>query len=155
VRTSVEARELLPRVLRIESLSIEAGRVSISVSSAAEECVCPVCWSHSSRAHSRYRRNVSDLPWHGVSVELRVRAGRFFCAEASCERKIFCESLPDIAARVRKSSRLEEALLAIAIELGGRAGARLALKLSIVAARDALLRRSRPRPCRGSGRSEC
>jgi transposase len=146
MRTSVEARELLPRGLRIESLSIETGRVSIPVSSAAEGCVCPVCGRHSSRAHSRYRRNVSDLPWHGVSVELGVRARRFFCDEASCERKIFCERLPDVAARARKTSRLEEALLAIAIELGGRAGGRLALELGIVAARDALLRRIKAAP---------
>lgn len=152
MRTSVEARALLPRGPRIENLSIEAGRVSISVSSAAEECVCPVCGSHSSRAHNRYRRNVSDLPWHVVSVELGVRTRRFFCDEASCERKIFCERLPDIAARARKTSRLEEALLAIAIEPGGRPGARLALELSIVAARDALLRRIKAAPLPGVGK---
>jgi hypothetical protein len=44
---------------------------------------------------------------------------------------------------------LEEALLAIAIELCGRAGVRLALKLSIVAARDALLRRIKAAPLPG------
>jgi Transposase len=43
--------------------------------------------------------------------------------------------------RTRKTVRLEEALLAIALELGGRAGARLAEELGIVAACDTLLRR--------------
>jgi len=64
----------------------------------------------------------------------------------SCERKIFCERLPEIGPRARKTDRLEEALLAIALELGGRAGARLAEELGIVAARDALLRRMKGAP---------
>ena len=53
-----------------------------------------------------------------------MRARRFFCDEASCERRIFRERLPDVAARARRTDRLEEALLAIVLELGGRAGGR-------------------------------
>lgn len=66
--------------------------------------------------------------------------------DPSCKRKIFCERLPDVAAHARKTSRLEEALLAIALELGGRAGARLALELGIVAACDTFLRRIKATP---------
>jgi len=146
MRTAIASHELLPEGLDLEGLSIEAGHVSISVSSGAMRCLCPVCGRGSSRVHSRYSRAVSDLPWHGISVDLEVRARRFFCDEASCERKIFCERLEDVAARARKTDRLEEALLAIALELGGRAGARLALELGIVAARDALLRRIKAAP---------
>jgi transposase len=140
---AIAPHQLLPRGLRIENLRIEPGQVSISVSSAAQGCVCPVCGRHSSRAHSRYHRNVKDLPWHGVSVALEVRARRFFCDEASCERRIFCERMPDVAAHARKTGRLEEALLAIVFELGGRAGARLAGELGLVVGRDALLRKAK------------
>jgi transposase len=146
VRTAIATDELLPKGLVLEGLSIETGCVILSVSSEAQRCACPLCGRHSSRTHSRYPRIVSDLPWHGISVELAVSARRFFCDEPSCERKIFCERLPDVAARARKTDRLEEALLAIALELGGRAGARLALELGIVAARDALLRRIKAAP---------
>jgi transposase len=152
MRTAIEAHKLLPRGLRIERLSIEPGRVSISAASDAQMCSCPICGCHSSRTHSRYRRNVSDLPWHGISVELEVRARRFFCDEASCERKIFCERLPDVAAHARKTDRLEEALLAIVFELGGRAGARLAAELGLVVARDSLLRRAKNAPLPDPGR---
>lgn len=79
-------------------------------------------------------------------MTLEVRARRFFCDESSCERRIFCERLPEIAARARKTGRLEEALLAIVLELGGRAGARLAAELGILAGRDALLRRAKGAP---------
>jgi transposase len=146
VRTAIATHQLLPKGLDLEGLSVQTGRVTLSVSSGAQRCACPVCGRSSSRAHSRYSRIVSDLPWHGISVELAVRARRFFCDEPSCERKIFCERLPDVAARARKTERLEGALLAIALELGGRAGARLAQELGIMAARDALLRRIKAAP---------
>jgi len=146
MRTAIATHELLPKGLDLQSLRIEIGRVNICVSSGARRSVCPLCGSGSSRVHSRYARTVSDLPWHGISVELEVLARRFFCDEASCERKIFCERLEEVAARARKTVRLEGALLAIALELGGRAGARLALELGIVAARDTLLRRIKAAP---------
>ena len=72
-----------------------------------------------------------------------MHSRRFFCDEPSCERRIFCERLPEVAVRARTSNRLEEALLAIAFELGGRAGARLALELGLLVGRDALLKRIR------------
>ncbi len=152
MRTVIEAHELLPKGLQLENLGIETGRVSISMSSGSRKCVCPSCGRDSSRVHSRYSRTVSDLPWHGVSVELEVRARRFFCDEASCERRIFCERLPYVAARARKTRRLEGALLAIVLELGGRAGARLATELGLVVGRDALLRRAKGAPLPDGGK---
>ena len=132
MRTAIAAHELLPEGLCLETLSIQTRRVSIRVSSGTRRSRCPVCGRGSSRVHSRYSRTVSDLPWHGVSVELEVRARRFFCDEPSCERRIFCERLPEVAARARKTDRLEETLLAIVLGLGGRAGARLAAELGLV-----------------------
>jgi len=146
MRTVIASHELLPRGLKLESLSIETGRVSISVGSDSTRSPCPVCGHRSARAHSRYLRTVSDLPWHGISVTLKIHARRFFCDDLSCKRRIFCERLPEIRPRARKTFRLEEALLAIALELGGRAGARLALELGIVAARDTFLRRIKAAP---------
>ena len=146
MRTAIAPHELLPKGLQLESLSVETGHVSICARSGARRCICPVCGGGSSRVHSRYVRTVSDLPWHGICVTFKIRARRFFCEKSSCQRKIFCERLPDVAARARKTVRLEEALLAIALELGGRAGARLAVELGIVTARDALLRRIKAAP---------
>ncbi len=143
MRTAITNHELLPEGLHLEGLHLETGRVGIRVSSGAGKSRCPLCGRCSSRAHSRYSRTVSDLPWHGISVTLEVRARRFFCDGASCERRIFCERLPKIAARARKTGRLEEALLAIVLELGGRAGARLAAELGLLAGRDALLLRAK------------
>ena len=143
---------LLLEGLQLEGLSFGTGHATISVKSLPRGCVCPVCGRGSSRAHSRCLRTVSDLPWHGISVTLEVRARRFFCDEPSCERRIFCERMPDVAARARKTHRLEEALLAIVLELGGRAGARLATELGLVVGRDALLRRAKSAPLPDGGK---
>ena len=143
MRNVIASHELLHEGLSLESLSIGIESVSISMASGTSRSRCPLCDRSSSRVHSRYTRTVSDLPWHGTSVLLEVHARRFFCDEASCERKIFCERLPDIPVRARKTERLEEALLAIVLELGGRAGARLAAELGILVGCDALLHRAK------------
>src|SRR5215218_8949827 len=120
MRTVISNHELLPRGLKLEGLSIEAAKVvTLFASSYESRAHCPLCGSGSSRVHSRYLRTVSDLPWHGVCVKLDVRVRRFFCDETSCQRRIFCERLEEVAARARKTDRLEEALLAIVLGLGG------------------------------------
>jgi hypothetical protein len=41
-----------------------------------------------------------------------VLARRLFCDdEASCEKRLFCERLADVAAHARKTARMEDALL--------------------------------------------
>lgn len=117
--------------------------MTISVAPEADSALCPACGGRTERVHSRYVRAFSDLPWHGVPVVFRARVRRFFCGALSCERRIFCERLPAVAARARKTNRLEEALLAIVLELGGRAGARLAEELGLLIGRDALLARAK------------
>ena len=144
-------QDLIPRGLRTEHLSIEPGRVEVRVAPVAPSSACPLCGRPSWRVHSRYSRKIADLPWHGTPVVFRAGARRFSCDEPSCERRIFCERLPEVAARARKTGRLEEALLAIVLELGGRAGARLAAELGLVVGRDALLRRAKSAPLRGGG----
>lgn len=140
-------RDLIPKGLRTESLSIDRGRVSISVASVVPSASCPVCGRRSRRVHGRYVRELADLPSrHGTPVVLRARVRRFFCDEGSCGRGIFCERLPKIAAHARKTGRLEDALVLVAFELGGRAGARLAAERGLLAGRDALLRRLRRWP---------
>lgn len=139
-------QDLVPKGLKAESLSIHRGRVDIRVAPTGPSSACPVCGRPSRRVHSRYVRKLADLPWHGTPVVLRARVRRFFCDEPACERRIFCERLPDVVARARKTGRMEAALLRLAFELGGRAGSRLASELGLLVSRDSLLRRLRRSP---------
>ena len=134
---------LLPTGLRVTHIT--AGREGLMLVSEpeADSVCCPLCNSSSERTHSRYLRTVSDLPWRGITVTVKIRARKFFCDEDSCERRIFCERLPEVSAHARKTDRLDGALLAILMELGGRAGARLAAELGLLVGRDALLSRAK------------
>ncbi|MDQ3567084.1 MAG: ISL3 family transposase, partial [Actinomycetota bacterium] len=105
---------------------------------------CPLCGRPSRRVHGRYTRTLADLPWCGTPVRLRVRVRKFFCDEATCERRIFAERLEEVTHPfARGTDRRRGALEWIAFALGGEAGARLARKLGLLVSPDTLLNRIR------------
>lgn len=70
-----------------------------------------------------------------------------FCDNALCERRVFAERLPGVAAPwARKTARLTDRLTAVGLALGGAAGVRLGVKLGMVASRNTLLRLVRRAP---------
>jgi Transposase len=72
------------------------------------------------------------------NVHLRVR--RFFCNEAACDRAIFAERLPGIAAHyARRTERLDGWFTHVSFALGGEAGSRLLKDLGVVVSGDTLL----------------
>jgi hypothetical protein len=148
---SSSTRRLLPEGLEPESVLVGPSDLTVRAGVPVACARCPICKRRSERVHSRYERTVSDLPWRGVSVRLKIRARRFFCENRGCKRSIFCERLPEITAHARKTERLEEASAMIAFELGGEAGARLARELGLPISPDALLERIRRAPRLGAG----
>jgi transposase len=103
---------------------------------------CPLCGSDARRVHSRYTRRLTDLPCFDRAVQLRVTVRRFSCPKPECPRRIFAERLPGFAEPyARTTSRLRQAHESIGCALGGEAGARLAIRLSMTTSPDTLLRR--------------
>ena len=143
---TISSQRLLPEGLRVLHVKAEREALVVLAESAADSGRCPLCDRPARRVHSRYARIVSDLPWRGIAVRLEIRARRFFCDREHCDRRVFCERLREVAARARKTDRLEHALLAIALELGGEAGARLARELGLLVSPDVLLARARRPP---------
>ncbi len=91
--------------------------------------------------HSRYQRKLDDLPWEGLPLVILLETRRFFCVGDNCQKKILTEPLPGTVARhARRSCRSGEALRWLTLALGGRAGARLACRLGLLASRSTLLR---------------
>lgn len=130
----------------------KAGAIEVELRACRPSSLCPICGSHATRVHSRYQRTIADLPWEGVPVKILLQARKFFCSEERCSRRVFTEQLPGTVAHyARRSCRSSEALSWVTLALGGRAGARLARKLGLLAGKSTLLRqlrnRSRPSVC--------
>ena len=138
-----------PASLRLETWSLEPAppAITLTLTSRPRLTPCLLCRRRAKRTHSRYERRLADLPWgeHAVAVRLRVR--RMFCDNARCDRRIFTEHLPGVAAPwARKTARLAGRLTAMGLALGGAAGARLGRKAGLMASRNTLLRLVRRAP---------
>ncbi|PZP45186.1 MAG: hypothetical protein DI601_10275 [Azospirillum brasilense] len=57
----------------------------------SEASPCPLCCTILERVHSRYVRQVADLPWAGRCVLLWLVVQRFLCDLSDCRRWIFAE----------------------------------------------------------------
>jgi transposase len=130
--------------IAIESIASTHNSIVLRLTTVAPYVACPLCGVHSGRVHSRYERTLADLPWNRVAVRIHLRSRKLFCGNPACERSIFTEPLPELAARyARKTLRLQEAFYIIGYALGGKAGARVALGLGLTTSPDTLLRRVR------------
>ncbi len=130
-----------PDIIQLESFISEANTIIVVLRSKQLRLCCPNCDHPSESVHSRYRRTVADLPWHGVAVKLQLHTRKFRCRNGVCRQKIFCERLPDVVeVYARKTDRLHGALTWLAFALGGEAGARTAERLRIKTSGDTLLR---------------
>ena len=85
------ASALVPVGLIVESVAQLDDAILVTVRAGIQVETCPLCASPSRRVHSRYVREVSDLPCSGRSVRLRVVTRRFCCDTRHCRRQIFAE----------------------------------------------------------------
>lgn len=129
------ARVCVDRVTRCgTSVQIKAGTTT-------REAGCPECGTWSQRRHSHYERRLSDTAVGRQEVLIHLRVHRFQCGNDACAKQTFAEQVPGLTVRYgRRSTGAGEALQAIALALGGRAGARLAGRLAGTVSRMTLTR---------------
>lgn len=138
---------LIPPSLYVDALLVDDDAVTIRAISESTNARCPLCGNPTDRTHSRFTRILADVPWAGIFVRLQVQVRRFFCDNLVCPRRIFVERLDGITRlSARRTERQRATLLAIAVALGGEAGARLAAKLGMPVSPDTLLRLIRQAP---------
>jgi len=124
------AIEMIDKVLTMTA-------VSTQVSPA-----CPLCGAPAARVHSRYLRQLTDLPCGGQQVRLLVQVRKCFCDVPKCARKIFAERLTSfVDAFARVTKRLYQIVQVIGLATGGRLGVRVTDRLSIQTSRMTILRR--------------
>ena len=113
----------------------------------APAAACPGCGVVSRRVHSRYQRQLADTASGGQEVLIDLQARRFFCSNGACAKATFAEQVPGLTSRYgRRTCGLQVVLRAVALALGGRAGARLTSRLACSVSRSTLLRLIRAAP---------
>ncbi|MBO0794619.1 MAG: ISL3 family transposase [Ktedonobacteraceae bacterium] len=136
-----------PACLHLRLLDASETMITAVVATTFEEAVCPVCHRRSARIHSRYVRQIADLPWMGCAVRLELHVRRFFCPNPECARQIFTEHLPSVVAPyARRTTRLTDIFVLLGFALGGEAGKRLAAGMGLATSPDTLLRLIRTQP---------
>lgn len=133
---------LLPSGLVVDDVSVGPDEVVIKAHVVGRSAGCPICGRPSRRVHSRYERQLSDVPAHGRRVRVRLMARRFRCSHWSCPRKVFAER-PDTGITrpyARRTTRLQKLVRCLGVALGGRPGQGMARRLLFPVSKDTLLR---------------
>jgi zinc-finger of transposase IS204/IS1001/IS1096/IS1165 len=107
----------------------------------ATQAACPGCSVVSRRVHSSCQRHLADTASGGQEVLVDLQVRRLFCGSPACAKTTFAEQVPGLSTRCgRRTCALQSVLQAVALALGGRAGARLAGGLACAVSRSTLLR---------------
>ena len=134
---------LLPHLagLQLDGVSLTGVRVRIEARTGAEAVRCPDCGEASGRVHSRYARHLADAGIGGRQATLVLTVRRLFCDQPGCARRTFAEQIPGLTTRHgRRTAPAAGVVEAVAVALGGRAGARLTDRLGLPTSRTTLLR---------------
>lgn len=135
-----------PNALHLKKIISHPEAFIVIVTTTQMQARCPDCQQPSFKVHSRYQRQMADLPWAGLNVRLHLLSRKFFCPNVLCHRRIFCERLPSVVAPYgRVTLRLQQALTLIGLAMGGRAGSRMAAALGMGTSAETLLRAVRLR----------
>ncbi|SEF09549.1 Transposase [Rhizobiales bacterium GAS191] len=106
-----------------------------------DPATCPVCGIRSISRHSSYRRTLHDLPAQGTPVTVRARLTRWRCRNDQCERRIFAERLPRLAAPfARRTARLAGIVRLFGHGADGRPAERLMARLGMPVGHTTTLR---------------
>jgi transposase len=142
MRANIRISSFVPSGLAIESVCDSSDSIILAVRSQSGMAECPLCGARSRRIHSRYNRQVADLPCAGKQIRLRVITRRFVCEVPHCRRRIFAERFGDdvLPSRSRRTARLECIVHHLGLALGGRPAATFARRLLLPVSNDTLLR---------------
>jgi hypothetical protein len=93
---------------------------------------CPGCGAQSKSRHSTYWRTLRDLSAQGAPVIVNARLGRWRCRNQLCDRRIFTERAPSLAAPfARRTARLAGIVRLLGHSAGGRPSERLMRRLGM------------------------
>lgn len=80
--------------------------VVFTIQSIKNELECPFCGRKTKQVHSKYQREIQDLPIQDRQVILLVNTRKMFCNNPECSHKTFSEKHPFVAPKGKKTVRL-------------------------------------------------
>lgn len=133
--------QLLPQETQLKVEDVVMGNtVVLHLRSETGAQRCPSCAVASNHIHSRYSRNVQDLPCLRQNVNLNLQVRRFRCLNQRCPRSTFAEHFSSLVEPyARHTLRLGEILERIGLMVGGEPGARLLEAFALTVSPDKLL----------------
>lgn len=132
----------LPAGLEVTALEVLENVLTLTAVSTQVRPACPLCETPALRVHSRYTRQVADLPCGGQQVRLLLQVRQYFCDVLTCARKVFVERLtPFVEPWARVTQRLYQIVQVIGLATGGRLGVRVTDRLGMPTSRHTVLRR--------------
>lgn len=104
---------------------IKNSDIIMEIGSKSNRFSCPYCGHLSDKVHSRYQREVQDLPIQGKRVILLIVTRKLFCDNPECQKKTFSERHPFVSARGRKTTRLENSILNKSLDVSSISASKL------------------------------
>ena len=133
--------------LHLTAATITPEQITVDLAATSPAMPCPRCQVSATRMHSRYQRTLADLAILQRPVCLLLHVRRFFCDNATCSQRTFCERLPDLVAVCAwRTTRLRSEQRRLGLDIGGEAGARLAHRQGMPVSPATLLRLARRDP---------
>ena len=96
---------------KLDAFRNKADKIIFEISSEISTANCPYCGKESKRIHSRYQREIQDLPMQGKKVVLLVSTRKFFCDNDACCKRTFSERHTFADANGKRTKRLEKNIL--------------------------------------------
>ena len=96
---------------------LKGQNIIMEIGSTVKSLRCPYCGIMSHKVHSRYQREIQDLPIQGKHVVLLVTTRKMFCSNPGCQNKTFSERHPFVAVNGRKTIRLENSILGSSLDV--------------------------------------
>lgn len=91
------------------------GTILIYVESTTQQSICPYCEKASNSVHSRYMRELSDLPIQGNKVKLLLNNKKYFCINENCTQKTFAQRFSFFEPKSTKTKRLWDEIIKISL----------------------------------------
>jgi transposase len=135
---------LFPQLRELDIVSVEdlgEDGIVITARTRTVPAPCRRCGLVSACGYDSYARRLRDLACSGRAAGIAISVRRFCCADLGCAAKTFAGQVPGLTSFYRRCSQaLQSWLSSAGLELGGRAGARVASASGIPVSRHALAR---------------